>query len=483
MNKNSFLKQFAIIGSGTFINMVLGVFSTPIITRIVLPEEYGQLSIFMMYTNIAVMVLCIGLDQALVRYYYEYDNIDEKKALLIKCIKLPMMISLIASILLILLVAFHIINIEFDTSITILLCINILDQIIFRFSQLIVRLEKNAKLYSLLQIIQKLVYIVVAVSLCIFIKKYYVYILVGATTLSYVVCLFVSIFSQKDIWSILKVDNSLCTVKTKELLAYSAPFILSMGITTIFQALDKISLNHFKTYYEVGIYASTMTLVHVFAIVQTSFNALWAPMSVEHYTKYPQDTNFHKHANQVITVVMFFLGITLILVKDIFAIMLGEKYREAAYILPFLIFNPIMYTISETTVCGLVFKKKSNLQVVVAVGACITNAIGNYILVPMLGCQGAAISTGISYIVFYYLRTILGQRYFYVDFRLRQFTLITIAVSAYAFYNTFFSFSFISILGYIVCLFLLMLTYRETMVWIVDYLVSIVKLKMGIQLD
>ena len=132
-----------------------------------------------------------------------------------------------------------------------------------------------------------------------------------------------------------------------------------MGITILFQTADKLALNAYGTYSDVGIYSSTMTLVNVFAIVQTSFNTLWAPMAVEHYSKDPNDKSLYYKGNQIITVIMFFIGLTLILFKDVFALLLGEKYREAAYILPFLIFNPIMYTISETTVNGLVCRRKS----------------------------------------------------------------------------------------------------------------------------
>ena len=89
MKKDRFLKQFAVIGSSTFINMILGLLSTPIITRIVDPTEYGQLSIFTMYSSIAIMVLCMGLDQATVRYYYENDCKKYKQALLFKCVCLP----------------------------------------------------------------------------------------------------------------------------------------------------------------------------------------------------------------------------------------------------------------------------------------------------------------------------------------------------------------------------------------------------------
>lgn len=475
MQKNGFLKQFAVIGGGASINLILGLISTPIITRIVDPNEYGQLSIFTMYANIALMIMCMGLDQATVRYYYEKDNQKYKQSLLFRCIWFPVVAGLIVSIFVIVLSVLNIINFEFSTIIMMFLCIHTLDQIVYRFSQLIVRLERNVKLFSTLQILQKIAYIIFSLGLCYTIKSDYLLLLVIATSASYLVCMIVSIVAQKEMWNFRSVELNACNVSMGELLKYASPFILSMGVTTLFQAIDKISLNYFCTYTEVGIYSSTMTLVHVFAVVQTAFNTLWAPMSVEHYIKYPEDKKFHQHANQIITVVMFFFGISLILVKDVFAILLGEKYRKAAYILPFLIFNPIMYTISETTVAGLVFKKKSKLQVVVAVGACATNIIGNAILVPKWGCQGAAISTGISYIVFYLLRTLLGQKYYYVDFKLARFGIITMITSLYAFYNTFVQFSICAVLGYFVCLVALVVLYKDTIRWMIKYSVELLR--------
>ena len=95
----SFLSHFLAIGSGTVISMLLGLLTTPIITRIVDPNEYGQLSIFQMYTGIALMVLCLGLDQALVRFYYDKDTLSYKQALLRYCFWIPLLVSCIAALL------------------------------------------------------------------------------------------------------------------------------------------------------------------------------------------------------------------------------------------------------------------------------------------------------------------------------------------------------------------------------------------------
>lgn len=355
---------------------------------------------------------------------------------------------------------FSIFPFEFDSTITILLCIYTFIQIIYRFSMAIIRLNYNSKLYSKLQVILKILYIILAISLIYIFKKDYLLLLCIATVVSASICLIVSIYSQKEMWNFCEKDYRNIKIDFYELIKYAYPFIFSMGIAVLFQAVDKISLNIYCDYATVGVYSSAMSMVHIFAIIQTTFNTLWSPMAIEHYTKNPKDKSFYQKGNEVITIIMFFLGINLILFKDILALFLGEKYREAAFVFPFLIFNPIMYTISETTVNGLVFMKKSKCQVIVSIGACITNIIGNMILVPMLGSKGAAISTGISYIVFFSLRTILSNRYYYVDFKLRKFYLLTVVVAVYALYNTFIEMNIIGIIGYLVCMLTLFILYN-----------------------
>ena len=467
--EKKYIRHFLVIGGGTMANMLIALITTPLITRLADPREYGQLSIFTMYAGIAEMFLCLGLDQALVRYYYENNSVDEKRGLLLQCIMLPVIVTCLCGVIFVLFVAGKIVDFDFNLYYTVWLAICVLIQIVNRFSFLCLRLEYKSKAYSFLRIFTKLSYLALVAIPAVLVKNHFLNILVVATVLSTAICTAIGVFLQSNLWKFHKNDIHACRTSMRDLLVYALPFIVSTGVTQIFQALDKISLNMYRTYDEVGVYASTMTLVNIFNIVQVTFNALWGPIQVEHFTKNPEDHTLYQKGNQIITVIMFFIGISLILVKDIFAILLGEKYREAAYILPFLIFSPIMYTISETTNGGLVFMKKSNMQVVVAVVACLANLIGNTILVPELGCQGAAISTGLSYIVFFTVRTVLSNRYYYTNFRLKSFYLLTFATGVYAFYNTFNQFSWLSIVGYIVCLGFIIILYDETVKWMLDY--------------
>lgn len=471
---NKFLKHFMVIGSGTLISMIIGFLTTPIITRIVSPAEYGQFSVFTMYSNMALMVLYLGLDQAVVRFFYEKETDGYRRELLFKCLKYPVIGTVVAAIIVLILSITGLFQFELGSTVLLLVCIYTFIQIIYRFSLLLVRLQYKSKLYSFLGIIQKSVYVIFAI--------FFIYIglfsdtvsLAVATVLAAFVCMIISIVAERRLWNPRLLGKKECTITQSELIKYAYPYIFSMGVTTLFQYIDKMSLNYYCSYEEVGIYSSTMTLVHVFSIIQTTFNTLWAPMAVEHYTKDKKDVSFYQKGNQIITVIMFFIGFSLILCKDIFSILLGEKYREAAYILPFLIFNPIMYTISETTVNGLVFKKKSNMQVVVSLGACIVNIVGNTLLVPRFGCQGAAISTGLSYIVFFTLRTILSNRYFYVDFHLKKFYFITGVAVVYSFYNTFVKFNIWSVVGYGLCILILVVFYFDTVKFGITYVKELI---------
>ena len=257
----------------------------------------------------------------------------------------------------------------------------------------------------------KLLFAGIAIAGCFLFQTQKLFVLTAASAVSYGVVTVVGIGSQKKLWNFKKIRQRY-PIDRKELYRYAFPFIVSMGITTIFQAIDKMSLNRYCSYEEVGIYSSAVTLVHVFAIVQTTFAAIWPPMVVEHYEKEPEDRTFYQKGFRTMSFVMFFIGISLILCKDLFVLLLGENYRGSAAMIPFLCLSPIMLTISDTTVIGITFSKKSYLQIIVSAVACATNIVGNTLLVPIMGGIGAAISTGLSYIVFFAMRTILSNRYF-----------------------------------------------------------------------
>ena len=460
MSKPSIIKHFISIGTGTVINMLVGFLTTPILTRLVGTAEYGQYSIFTMYASIALMILCMGFDQALIRYFYRFDTADYQRTIVRECCVLPFVCTLLAGIVVNALSWLGLVPFEFEPGIMTMLTISVFFQVMNRIDLILLRVTYQTKLYSLLQVMTKLLFAGIAIAGCFLFQTQRLFVLTAASAVSYGVVTVVGIGSQKELWNFKKTRQRY-PIDRKELYRYAFPFIVSMGITTIFQAIDKMSLKRYCSYEEVGIYSSAVTLVHVFAIVQTTFSAIWSPMVVEHYEKEPEDRTFYQKGFRTMSFVMFFIGVSLIFCKDLFVLLLGEDYRGSAAMIPFLCLSPIMLTISDTTVIGITFSKKSYLQIIVSAVACATNIVGNTLLVPIMGGVGAAISTGLSYIVFFAVRTILSNRYFPMKWGMGKFSLITLLFLAYAWYNAFHSFGMITVLGYVVILVIMVCNYQD----------------------
>lgn len=453
------LSGFFHIGIGTAINMVIGFFTTPIITRLVDPTEYGRLSIFNMYISISIMVLCMGLDQALVRYYYKEDTLNYKRWLIFNCSISPILIA--ASFVTVFSLVVYSFSLPFKFSDSLLLLsFGVVGHLMYRFGTLVLRLEGDNKLYSAVYVANKVIYIVTALALVMLTNWNRFYCLAFSTVFAFCSTAVFSICIKKKNWRIAP-NKKYGDITRSELVRYGLPFIVSMGLTTLFQSIDKMSLDHFCDYATVGVYTSAMTIVSVFAIIQTTFNTMWAPMMVKHYEQNPEDRHFYSKYNATISVIMFAFGLTLILFKDVFGLLLGAKYREAAYIVPFLTLEPIMFTISETTVTGIVVKNKSKMHILVGGFACLTNIVGNTILIPLIGPKGAAISTGLSYIVFLIVRTLISNKYYRINYKITNFVTITIITIIFAALNSFIKFGLWTVIVYLLSMIILITLYRD----------------------
>ncbi|MDK0538610.1 oligosaccharide flippase family protein [Clostridium perfringens] len=467
---NILVKKFIEFALGSGITLILGFISSPIITRLIMPDNYGKFSMFNTVTNLILVVVMVGLDQAYVRFFYEEDEVSRKK-LLRESIKIPMIVNLFFSLILILFYkpfSKFIVG-QYSFSVIIMLIIQNTLGIIGRFSLLVVRMQQKGKLYSVLQVITKLTYIVGVLSIFSILGNNY-NTLILALILSNLICVIWSIFTERDEWFSVSKEIKLKT-SNKELVVFGAPLIFSMAITWIFQSMDKFFIKAFNGYIELGLYSAAFTIIALLNAVQGTFTTFWVPVANEKYVENPKESKrFFSKVNLIVSFGMLIIAIGIITFKDLLILLLGPKYRQASNIFPFLVFMPIMYTISETTVLGISFKKKNKNHIYIAIISALVNLMGNIILVPGLGAKGAAISTGVSYIVFFTARTLISKRLYYVDYNLRKFYISTILVTVLALYASFNTSMLLLILLGILVLIIVCFIYREILILSFKYL-------------
>jgi O-antigen/teichoic acid export membrane protein len=333
-----------------------------------------------------------------------------------------------------------------------------------RYGLLIFQMEQNGLMYSILTVSQRFFQLCFVVFFVFLIGNNYTTVIFSRIS-TFVVVFLLGLILLKGTWKKkIRVDDKRNKYSFRDIFIYSFPLALSGIVGLGLQSFDKMALKQWSSYYELGVYVSAFTIVSMLQIIQASFTTYWAPLSLEQFVKHgTTDVNkaFFDRANAIVTVFMFIVSVSIIMGKDLLVLILGAKYRFAASLMPFLILMPMMNTISETTVIGINFYYKVRWHFYISLIVFFVNLACNFIFVPILGGKGAAISIGISYIVFYILRTHISLKYFKVDYHLTKFYLVLILVVMYSLYSTFYPWDIYNAIAGILVLAVISISYYK----------------------
>jgi len=456
MYKN-LLKKFIGFSLGNWITVVISLLTTPIITRIFLPDEYGKFSMYNLIVNLLLLFVLMGNDQSYMRFYTEKN----KASLFKKAFNSSLIIFIFVAVLITIFKnpLSTLISGDITQNISNLIIIGLGFQFILRFLQTDVRMRQNAVLFSGISVTDKVANVIFTL---IFAK------IIGATYSSLILALIGS--NLIAIMIVVLIDKNLSfksakfdEVDRKELIKYGLPFMSSLLVFWLFQSFDKLALKYLSDYGELGIYAATMKLVLIFNIIQNSFVNFWTPVSLEKYESDDGAEEFFKNMFNIVSVTLIMFGVVVIMFADLSSILLGKVYEETANVLPFLIFIPILYTVSETTVIGINFLKKTGWHVVIAIISSIVNISLNILLIPSYGAKGAALATAISYVVFYLTRTAVSKKLYKVDYDVRTFNFNILILFLYASYASFTKVSVFHFLFGVVTILLVIYSYKTTL--------------------
>ena len=156
MEKNSLIRKFLSFSIGGYINALIGLITVPIITRMLSPEQYGVSSLINMITEIMIIICCLGMDQGFARFFYE-EKEENRGALLYNSLYYCFFIFPVVMIIIFLLkknLSRFILGKE-NSLIWALIILSIFFGILKLFSFLVIRMQQRGKIYSLLNVLIK----------------------------------------------------------------------------------------------------------------------------------------------------------------------------------------------------------------------------------------------------------------------------------------------------------------------------------------
>ena len=432
----SFIEYFY----GNFVVLLLGFISLPLITRIMSTDEYGRTAMFTSAVSMIYIFAILGLDQAYIRYFYR-DGVN-RRTLLLRCVRYPFFLILALSFIYVMLSS-YLNNFLFGRNtadITVLVAVYVITSVFERFLFLNIRMEQNGKLYSNLNILSKVLYIAFIVIFVRLLGDDFRVVLYAMTLPLVIVTVYLGIRFERQGREAQREGTVPAphTVTDRELLRYGVPFVPTLLMEWLLSSMDKWSIKIFNDFSETGIYSAAMQIMSVILTLKITFVAFWSPIAMEKYENEPEE-ECKAFFGQVFDKVQFLClsaAFMITIFRGIIVLILGESYRGAIRIIPFLTLMPVLSILFEMTGQGIKFTQKTIYFNYASLAAIICNLIGNTLLVPKYRGVGAALATALTYIVYFFIGTYYSKKCYRVEYEYRGFVLSLILYMAYASFST-----------------------------------------------
>jgi len=198
-------------------------------------------------------------------------------------------------------------------------------------------------------------------------------------------------------------------------------FCIPMIPTTVMWWVTNVSDSFFITamlgFDEAGIYKAAYKFPNLIALVSGIFSQAWNMSAITEknsrtIAKFYSDVfNFFQSIIYVVSAAI------LLMIKKLLDIMTGEGFENAFRHSPLLILAVIFMCFSTFMGSVYVASKKSVRSMLTVMSGTAANLILNYLLIPVMGIDGAALATFISYIIIFTIRVIDTRSLVFMDFK------------------------------------------------------------------
>ena len=423
-------KDTAIYGISTMIGRFLNFILVPLYTNIFSPANYGIIQLIYAYMAILNIVFIYGLDSAYLKFASFKDVGDDKDNF-----STPYVSILMTSLLFVFLIIMNISAIgnilrvpsEYQYLIYFGAAILFLDaNVVIPFLKL--RLERNAKIFSLYRIINILVNILLNVYLIIILKWG-----IEAILLSNLIASAVSLLLLLP--TIIKNFRfKFHSVLFKRMLKFGLPFLPAGFAVMLVQVIDVPILEKLTDLQTVGIYKANYKLGIFMMLYVNMFQFAWQPFFLQNAKEPNAKEMFSKVLTYFTLAGSVMLVVVSLFISDIAQIriagfsIIGSEYWSGLHIVPIVLLAYLINGMYSVFSAGIYIEEKSIYVPFITGAGAVVNIIVNFLLIPVLSLTGAALATFASYLVMalgYYFVT---QKFYQIKYELKRIGHILFAV-------------------------------------------------------
>lgn len=431
MNENSLgsklrflLKDSAIYGLANALSKLTLLIALPVMTRYFSVADYGKIDAVTFFANLLLVFYVFGQDSSLIRYYYEYDSLNERKKVITGSLAIQILMGLILTPLLLVysqeLSLFYLgensnwviwlIIAQLPFSVLISLASNLLRIESRKFPFLLINLGSTFS--YIFSVIIGILYFRISledVFIIFFVSK--------------VIFGFLAYLAIRK-WMTIHLDHSII----KSLLKFGTPFAVICLIGAFLPNLDRYFIIKYLNEDLLGTYAVGYKIAMILQLPIYAFEIAWIPF----YMSIFKDKDSSKVYGSVSKIYSAFLLIVLtglILLDDlIISIIASDKYDSASFVLVPLGFGLIIKSVGGVLGIGVELSKKSYLKIISYTSGLFVSILVTLFLVEDYQIIGVSLGFLMGYLVNIIVSTYLSLRNYPLKFEVLKISICFLSV-------------------------------------------------------
>ncbi|MGN0521503.1 MAG: lipopolysaccharide biosynthesis protein [Eubacterium sp.] len=229
------------------------------------------------------------------------------------------------------------------------------------------------------------------------------------------------------------VDKSIA----KQMLKYCAPLVPTVILWWVINVSDRYMITGFINSSANGLYTAASKIPNFVILFSQIFIDAWQLSAVDDSDK-ESKARFFTNVFRVYSGGVFTVASALIVFcQFITTILVADSYYESWKFVPILIIATTYSCIVNFLASVYMSEKKSLMALLTASSGAVTNLVFNFILIPRIGANGAAVATVLAFLMVFITRGANARRYIKINYNLPLMiveTIILIAQSALMLY-------------------------------------------------
>jgi O-antigen/teichoic acid export membrane protein len=416
-------KHTSIYTVGSLASRAVGFIMIPVYTHFLTPREYGILDMLDITIILFGMIVGMGMGNAIFRFYYAAESQQEKRDVVGSALLFSTMVAGILGLAVVLAAGpasnliFHAPGFSFYLRIAVLsFWVGTMGETCRNY----LRVRQRSGIFVLASLIQ----LVVALGLNIYFIAFRHLGVLGFLLSSLITNLLSSVALL--IYTVADTGFSVSLPKTRQMLAFGAPFVLTGIGAFILNFADRYFLNVYAGLSQVGIYALGYKFGFMLNMLAVApFLQMWeAQMFV--VEKEPNAGAVYARIFEYFAAALLLavLGLS-IFIKDILRVMASVEYSESHRIVPIVALAYVFNGWAQYFRLGMLLTRRTKIIAVIMTGTGVLTILLYIVLIKSHGAIGAALATLISLTFMMVWTYIESQRLVRVPYDLKRIAIVT----------------------------------------------------------